>query len=118
MYTIFYIHFGYEPGVEFHSEEEAKQYGINKGFSFAVYFNNTMIASWDPINGYDSMRRELGLDDAKLQKLIGEFEAAVRSKNRDEQNRLCMLIETEADRIGYTNHTRLRDLYSWAEREG
>lgn len=54
----------------------------------------------------------------KLEELIEQYEQAIRDRNHDEIDRLIMLVEQEADKIGYENHARLASLHTMAERAG
>ena len=55
---------------------------------------------------------------AKLEELITQYEAAINARNQSEIDRLIVLVEKEADRIGYDNHRRLYFLHTAAEQVG
>jgi hypothetical protein len=50
-----------------------------------------------------------------LEGLIHAYSEAIRTRNQPEINRLIVLVEKEADRVGYDNHTRLANLHTQAE---
>jgi hypothetical protein len=53
----------------------------------------------------------------KLNKLIGEYETAIFATrpSNDKIDKLATAVELEADRVGYTNHSRLYHLHNMAE---
>jgi hypothetical protein len=53
-----------------------------------------------------------------LESLIEQYEKAIRERNQEEIDRLIVLVEKEADKIGYDKHGRLAHLHTLAERAG
>jgi predicted site-specific integrase-resolvase len=54
----------------------------------------------------------------KLEKLIKEYEAAIHAQvpSSKKIEDLARQVEVEADRVDYSNHSRLRALHTAAER--
>jgi hypothetical protein len=52
---------------------------------------------------------------AILEGLIHAYQTAINERNQPEIQRLIVLVEKEADRVGYDNHTRLANLHTQAE---
>lgn len=53
----------------------------------------------------------------QLETLIGRYEEAIFDPTPDPKkiDALCKQVEAEADRVGYTNHTRLMAMHNMAE---
>jgi hypothetical protein len=61
------------------------------------------------------MSTALDKGPASLEDLISQYYLAISTKNVEAMNVLAAKVETEADRVGYTNHGRLKHIHTLAE---